>query len=113
MKRGFPGGGMGGMNMNMIKQAQKMQQDMMKMQEELEEKEFTASSGGGAVEATVNGKNKVISIKISPDVVDPDDTEMLEDLVLAAINEAMRAADEGAASERKKITGGMSIPGLF
>lgn len=113
MKRGFPGGGMGGVNMNMIKQAQKMQQDMMKMQEELEEKEFTASSGGGAVEATVNGKNKVIAIKLSPDVVDPDDTEMLEDLILAAINEAMRAAEEGAASEMKKITGGMNIPGLF
>lgn len=113
MKRGFPGGGMGGVNMNMIKQAQKMQQDMMKMQEELEEKEFTASSGGGAVEATVNGKNKVLGIKISPDVVDPDDTEMLEDLILAAINEAMRVAEEGAAQEMKKITGGMNIPGLF
>lgn len=112
MKKGFPGG-MGGMNMNMIKQAQKMQQNMMKMQEELEEKEYTASAGGGAVEATVNGKNKVISITISPDVVDPEDTEMLQDLILAAINEAMRVAEEASATEMKKLTGGLNIPGLF
>lgn len=113
MKRGFPGGGMGGVNMNMIKQAQKMQQNMMKMQEELEEKEYTATSGGGAVEATVNGKNKVVSLTISPDVVDPEDTEMLQDLILAAINEAMRSAEDATAAEMKKITGGMNIPGLF
>lgn len=113
MKKGFPGGMGGGVNMNMIKQAQKMQQNMMKMQEELEEKEYTASAGGGAVEATVNGKNKVISLTISPDVVDPEDTEMLQDLVLAAINEAMRTAEEASAAEMKKLTGGMNIPGLF
>lgn len=112
MKKGFSGG-MGGMNMNMIKQAQKMQQNMMKMQEELEEKEYTASAGGGAVEATVNGKNKVILLTISPDVVDPEDTDMLQDLVLAAINEAMRVAEEASATEMKKLTGGLNIPGLF
>ena len=98
MKKGFPGG-MGGMNMNMIKQAQKMQQNMMKMQEELEEKEYTASAGGGAVSATVSGKNKVLALTISPDVVDPEDTEMLQDLILAAINEALRAAEEATAAE--------------
>ena len=110
--RGIPGMG-GGMNMNMIKQAQKMQQNMMKMQEELEEKEYTASAGGGAVSATVSGKNKVLALTISPDVVDPEDTEMLQDLILAAINEAMRAAEEATAAEMKKLTGGLSIPGLF
>lgn len=113
MRRGFPGGMGGGVNMGMIKQAQKMQQDMIKMQEELESKTFTAAAGGGAVEATVNGKNKVVGITIAPEVVDPDDTEMLQDLILAAINEAMREAEEASAAEMKKITGGMSIPGLF
>ena len=112
MKRGFPGG-MGGVNMNMIKQAQKMQQDMIKMQEELEAKEFTASVGGGAVEATVNGKNKLVSIHIQPDAVSSEDTEMLEDLILAAVNEAMRQAEETSASEMKRITGGLNIPGMF
>ena len=113
MKRGFPGGMGGGMNMGMIKQAQKMQQDMLKMQEELENKTYTATAGGGAVSATVNGKNKVLEIKIAPEVVDPDDTEMLEDLVLAAINEAMKQSEDATAAEMKKITGGMGIPGLF
>ena len=113
MKKGFPGGMGGGINMNMIKQAQKMQQDMMKMQEELENKEYTASSGGGAVEATVNGKNKVLSIKLQPEVVDPEDTEMLQDLIVAAINEAMRQAEEASAEEMKRITGGMNLPGMF
>ena len=101
------------MNMNMIKQAQKMQQDMIKMQEELEAKEFTASVGGGAVEATVNGKNKLVSIHIQPDAVSSEDTEMLEDLILAAVNEAMRQAEETSASEMKRITGGLNIPGMF
>ena len=78
----------GGINMNMIKQAQKMQQDMVKMQEELEEKQYSASVGGGVVEATVNGKNKLVSIHIEPDAVSAEDTEMLEDLILAAVNEA-------------------------
>lgn len=107
---GFPGGGI---NMNMIKQAQKMQQDMMRMQQELEEKTYTASAGGGAVEATVSGKNRVAAIKIAPEVVDADDIEMLEDLIVAAISEAMDQAEAAAGEQMKKITGGMNIPGMF
>ena len=113
MKKGFPGGMSGGINMNMIKQAQKMQQDMVKMQEEMENKEYSASSGGGAVEATVNGKNKLLGIHIDPEVVSAEDTEMLEDLILAAVNEAMRKAEESSAEEMKKITGGLNLPGMF
>ncbi|MEG2570877.1 MAG: YbaB/EbfC family nucleoid-associated protein [Clostridia bacterium] len=112
MKKGFPGG-MGGMNMNMLKQAQKMQQDMVKMQEELESKEYTASSGGGACEATVDGKHKLLALTISPDVIDPEDAEMLQDLIIAAVNEASRAAEEASSSQMQKLTGGMNIPGLF
>ncbi len=107
---GFPGGGI---NMNMIKQAQKMQQDMMRMQQELEEKTYTASAGGGAVSATVSGKYKVLEVKIQPEAVDPDDVEMLEDLIVAAIGEAMNQAETATAESMKKITGGMNIPGMF
>ena len=107
---GFPGGGI---NMNMIKQAQTMQQAMMRLQAELEEKTYTASAGGGVVEATVNGKNRVTAIKIAPEAVDPDDVEMLEDLIVAAIGEAMSRAETAAAGEMKKITGGMNLPGMF
>ncbi len=107
---GFPGGGI---NMNMIKQAQKMQQDMMRMQQELEEKTYTASAGGGVVEATVSGKNRVTSVKIQPEAIDPDDVEMLEDLIVAAISEAMNQAEAAANESMKKITGGMSLPGMF
>jgi len=107
---GFPGGGI---NMNMIKQAQKMQQDMLRMQQELEEKTYTASAGGGVVEATVSGKNRVCGIKIQPEAVDPDDIEMLEDLIVAAIGEAMNQAEAAASESMKKITGGMNIPGMF
>ena len=92
-KKGFPGGmpGMGGMNMNkMLKQAQKMQEDMAKAQKELEEKEVEASVGGGAVTVKVNGKKELVSISIKEEVVDPDDVEMLEDLVLSAVNEALK-----------------------
>ena len=105
--------GMGGANMgNMMKQVQKMQKDMEKMQGELDEKEFEASSGGGAVTATANGKKELVSVKIDKDVVDPDDVEMLEDLVLAAVSEALRGAEEMVSKEMGKITGGMNIPGL-
>ena len=107
---GFPGGGI---NMNMIKQAQKMQQDMLRMQQELEEKTYTASAGGGAVSATVSGKYKVLEVKIQPEAVDPDDVEMLEDLIVAAIGEAMNQAEIATAESMKKITGGMNIPGMF
>ena len=110
MRRGgFPGG----MNMDVIKQAQKMQQNMIRMQEELEEKTYTAGAGGGVVEATVNGKNRVMSVKIKPEAVDPDDVEMLEDLIVAAIGEAMNQAQAASEAEMKKITGGLNIPGMF
>ena len=116
MAKGFGGGrpmGMGGgMNMNMIKQAQKMQQDMMKMQEELQNKEYTAAAGGGVVSATVNGKHELKDLVIDPDAVDPDDVEMLQDMIMAAVNEAMRAADSDAANTMSKLTGGMGM-GLF
>ena len=110
-----PMGGMGGMgNMNnMIKQAQKMQQDMLKMQEELETATFEATSGGGAVAVTVSGKKEITSIKLSPEVVDPDDVEMLEDLILVAVNDAMKKVDGANSEKLGKLTGGMSIPGLF
>ena len=107
--RGMPGMG-GGMNMNMIKQAQKMQQDMMRMQQELQEKEYQAKSGGGMVTAVVNGKHEVKSLVIDPEAVDPDDVEMLQDMILAAVNEAMRAADAEAADTMSKLTGGMGLP---
>ncbi len=113
-KGGFPRGMGGGANMNqMIKQAQKMQEQMMKMQEELESKTFEASSGGGAVTVKINGKKELQEIILTPDVVDPDDIEMLQDLIIAAVNEGMRKADESSENELGKITGGMNIPGLF
>lgn len=110
---GFPNFGGGGNMNNLMKQAQKMQKQMKDMQEELENKEFTATVGGGAVTAVVNGKKYIKSIKIKPEVVDPDDVEMIEDLVLTACNEALKNADEQTASEMKKLTGGLNIPGMF
>jgi len=107
----FPG--MGGNMNNMIKQAQKMQQQMLKLQEELEQKTVEASDGGGAVTVVASGKKEIMEIKINPEVVDPDDVEMLQDLVLAAVNEALRKAEEMVASEMGKLTGGLNIPGLF
>ncbi len=106
--RGMPGMG-GGMNMNMIKQAQKMQQDMLKMQEELAAKTYTATAGGGVVSAEVNGQRQVVSLTIDPEAVDPDDVEMLQDMIVAAVNEAMRTAEADAASSMKSITGGMGL----
>lgn len=112
-KGGFGGfGGMGGMNMqNLMKQAQKMQKQMTEMQEELENKEYTVTSGGGAIKVVISGKKQLKEIEISPDVVDPDDVEMLQDLVLTAVNEAIRQADEAANSQMSKIAGGANIPG--
>lgn len=105
---------MGGGNMNnMMKQVQKMQQDMAKLQEELEEREVEATAGGGAVKVVATGKKNILSIKIDPEVIDEDDIEMLEDLVLAAVNEAIVKAEEMVNSEMGKITGGMNIPGLM
>ena len=100
---GFPRGMGGGPNMNqMIKQAQKMQEQMLKMQEELEEKVFEATSGGGAVTAKVNGKKELVEIKLQKEAVDPDDVEMLEDLIVAAVNEGIRKAEESSAGELNK-----------
>lgn len=102
-------GGMG----NLFKQAQQMQQKMVKMQEELAQRTVEASVGGGMVSVTVNGKNEVLRLKIESQVVDPDDIEMLEDLVLAGVNEALRKSQEMISDEMSKLTGGMKIPGLF
>ena len=114
MAKGFGSRGMGGMgggmNMNMIKQAQKMQQDMLKMQQELEEKTYEASAGGGVVTATVSGKRELKSLTIDPDAVDPDDVEMLQDMVIAAVNEAIRNAMDDMSASMGKITGGMNLP---
>ena len=107
--RGMPGMG-GGMNMNMLKQAQKMQQDMMRMQQELQEKEYQAAAGGGGGSATVNGKHELKALVIDPEAADPDDVEMLQDMIVAAVNEAMRAADSDAASTMQSITGGLGLP---
>ena len=104
---GFPGGGMPGNMGNIIKQAQKMQRQMEEAQKELEEKEVTAAAGGGAVEVTVSGKKEITKVKLSEEVVDPDDIEMLEDLIMAATNEALRQMEEMALSSMAKITGGL------
>ena len=107
-KGGFPG--MGGANMQqLMKQAQKMQQDMQRMQQELQTREFTATVGGGAVRATAYGRMVIKSIEIDPACVDPDDVEMLQDLVLSAVNEAMRMAEEATNSEVSKLTGGLGL----
>ena len=108
--RGMPGG----MNQAaMIKQAQKMQQEMLRMQEEMESKTYCASAGGGMVTATVNGKHEVQNIQINPEAVDPDDVEMLQDMIIAAVNEATRAADIDSANNMSRLTGGMNLGGLF
>jgi DNA-binding YbaB/EbfC family protein len=110
-KKGFPG--MGGNMNNMLKQVQKMQKDMEKMQSQLEEKEVEAPVGGGAVIVKANGKKEILDIAIKPEVVDPDDIEMLQDLVLSAVNEALRSADEMVNSQMSKLTGGLNLPGMF
>ncbi len=107
---GRKGGGMGGLNMDMIKQAQKMQLEMEKLQAELMEKEYTATVGGGVVSATVTGKHELKDLTIEPDAVDPDDVEMLQDLIIAAVNEANRSAASDMTDEMGKLTGGMNLP---
>ena len=108
--RGMPGG----MNQAaMIKQAQKMQQDMIRMQEEMERKTWSATTGGGMVTATVNGKHELVALNIKEEAVDPDDVEMLQDMIIAAVNEAMRAADAEASQNMARLTGGMNLGGLF
>ena len=108
--RGMPGG----MNQAaMMKQAQKMQQEMLRMQEELETKTYTAAAGGGMVKAEVNGKNEVVNLTINPEAVDPDDVEMLQDMVIAAVNEALRTAESDKANQMSRMTGGLNLGGLF
>ena len=104
---GFPGGGMPGNMANLMKQAQRMQRQMEENQKELETKEFTAKAGGGAVEVTVTGKKEITKVKLSEEVVDPDDIEMLEDLIMAATNEALRQVDEASQKSMASITGGL------
>ena len=108
--RGMPGG----MNQAaMMKQAQKMQQDMLRMQEEMEKKTYKATAGGGMVTAEVNGKHELVALTVDPEAVDPDDVEMLQDMVIAAVNEAMRTADAEAAANMSRLTGGLNLGGLF
>ena len=108
--RGMPGG----MNQAaMMKQAQKMQQEMLRMQQEQESKTFTAKAGGGVVAATVNGKRELVELTIQPEAVDPEDVEMLQDMVIAAVNEALRIGEEDAANSMSRLTGGMNLGGLF
>jgi len=113
-KGGFhsaPMGG-GGMNMNMIKQAQKMQADMLKMQEDLEKAEYAATAGGGVVTAVISGKKELVSLTIEPDAVDPEDVEMLQDMIIAAVNEALRKAETTASEGMAKLTGGLNLGGF-
>jgi DNA-binding YbaB/EbfC family protein len=113
-KGGFRGGMPGGMNqMQMMKQAQKLQQEMLRLQEEQEKATYTAKAGGGMVTATVNGKHELLGLEINPEAVDPDDVEMMQDMVIAAVNEAMRTADAEAAQNMSRFTGGMNLGGLF
>ena len=113
-KGGFRGGMPGGMNQAaMMKQAQKMQQELLRMQQEQESKTFTAKAGGGMVAATVNGKHELTALEINPEAVDPDDVDMLQDMIIAAVNEAMRTADSEAANNMSRLTGGMNLGGLF
>ena len=104
---GFPGGGMPGNMANLMKQAQKMQRQMEESQKELEEKEFTAKAGGGAVEITVSGKKEILKVTLSEEAVDPDDIETLQDLIMAAANEALRQVDEESSQNMGKLTGGL------
>lgn len=104
-----PGGG----SMNkMMKQAKKVQEEIIRMQAELKEREFEAAAGGGAVTVKINGKQQLLDIQIKPEVVDPEDIEMLQDLIIAAVNEAIKVSQDTVSEEMAKITGGFNIPGL-
>ena len=111
MARGFQGIPGGGNMQQMMKQAQKMQQQMMKMQEELDARTYEASSGGGMVKAVVSGKRELLTLEINPQAVDPDDTELLQDIIMAAVNEALREGEETREKEMNRLSGGMG--GLF
>jgi len=108
---GFQGGGMPGNMSNLMKQAQRMQRQMEDSQKEVEDKEFSAKAGGGAVEVVVNGKKEIIKVTLDKEVVDPEDVEMLEDLIMAATNEALRTAEEATAEMMSQMSGGMGLPG--
>ena len=110
MARGFPG--MGGNMNNMMKQMQKMQKKIEEVQAVVDATELEATAGGGAIKVVVNGKKELLDIEIDPSVVDPEDVEMLQDLVIAAVNEGLRKAEDFAANEMKKVTGGLNIPGM-
>ena len=110
---GFPGGGMPGNMSNLMKQAQRVQRQMEENQKAMEEKEYEASAGGGAVTVKISGKKEVLSVKLSEEVVDPDDIEMLEDLIVAATNEALRQLEEDNAKNMEALTGGLNLGGGF
>ena len=101
------------MNANMVRQAQKMQQDMLKMQQEMESRTYDATAGGGMVKATVSGRHELLGLEIDPEAVDPEDVEMLQDMVIAAVNEAIRKADAESSANMSKLTGGLNLGGLF
>ena len=112
-KGGYRGGFSGGIQANMMRQAQKMQQEILKMQQELEESEFEFSAGGGVVKAVVMGSRQVKSIEIDPEAVDPDDVEMLQDMIVAAVNGALKLCEEKSNASMAKLQSGISLPGLF
>ena len=113
MRANYQRGGMGGGNMNaMLQQAQKMQEDMAAKQEELEAREYDISAGGGAVSLKINGKKQILSLDIDPEIVDPDDIETLSDILVAAVNEAIKRVEDTASSEMEAITGSMNLPGM-
>ena len=114
MRANIPKGMGGGNNMNaMIRQAQKMQEDMAALQEDLDSREYDISAGGGMVKLKINGKKEVLSMEISPDIVDPDDVETLADIITAAVNEGIKRVEDTNAAEMSKITGGLGMPGMF
>ncbi|MBO5110229.1 MAG: YbaB/EbfC family nucleoid-associated protein [Clostridia bacterium] len=104
--------GMGGNPQNMLKQVQKMQEDMQAKQEELENREYEVSAGGDAVKVRINGKREILSIDISPEIVDPDDIETLSDIIVAAVNESIKRVDSTTEAEMQKVTGGFQMPGI-
>ena len=110
---GYPGGMMPGNMNNLMKQAQKMQKQMEEATKELEEKTYEATAGGGAVCVKMSGKKELSEVKIKPEAVDPDDVEMLEDLILTAVNDVIKQVDNASASKMSSITGGLNIPGMF
>ena len=115
MKARLPQGmGGGPQNMNaMLKQAQKMQEDMAALQEELDAREYDVKAGGGMVEVKINGKREILSVNIKPEIVDPDDIETMEDIIVAAVNEAIKRVDSTNETEMAKITSGFGMPGMF